>query len=311
MQNSKKGFRKLQEAIWLTVINQIFKSPPLLDPCGQENYLYKFSSGYPSYPTQKSNIWTRFESFRKGFRKLQEAIWLTVINEIFKFSPHLDPFGQENYYYKFSSGYPNYPTQNWYIWTNLQTSKQGLCRLQEIICLTGINEIFKFPPDLAPTCQMNYLFELPPGYPSYPTQKSNTWISFASLKKEFCKLQEIIWLIVINAIFEFPSDLDPFGQENYFYKLFSDYPNYPTQKWYIWTSFQCSRKGFRKLQEAIWLTVINKIITFPPHLDLFGQENYFYNFSSGYPVTQLKNYTFGLVSRLIERDFVNYRKPNG
>ena len=34
---------------------------------------------------------------RSGFCKLQEGILLTVINEIFKSPPHLDPFGQENY----------------------------------------------------------------------------------------------------------------------------------------------------------------------------------------------------------------------
>ena len=32
-----------------------------------------------------------------NFRKLQEAIWLTVINEIFEFSPHFNPFGYLNY----------------------------------------------------------------------------------------------------------------------------------------------------------------------------------------------------------------------
>ena len=130
-------------------------------------------------------------------------------------------------------------------------------------------------------------------------------------RSEFCKLQDVIRLTVINEIFKFLPHIDSFCQVNYLFERSSGYQNYPIQKWYIWASFQTSRKGFRKLQEAIWLTVINKIITFPPHLDLFGQENYFYNFSSGYPVTQLKNYTFGLVSRLIERDFVNYRKPNG
>ena len=36
--------------------------------------------------------------------------WVTVINEIFKFPSHLDPFGKGNYLYEFSSGYPNYPT---------------------------------------------------------------------------------------------------------------------------------------------------------------------------------------------------------
>ena len=45
------------------------------------------------------------------FRKLQEAIWLTVINEIFKFPPHFDPFDYVNYLYELSLGYPNYATQ--------------------------------------------------------------------------------------------------------------------------------------------------------------------------------------------------------
>ena len=45
------------------------------------------------------------------FHKLQEATWLTVINEIFKFPPHFDPFGYVNYLYELSLDYPNYPTQ--------------------------------------------------------------------------------------------------------------------------------------------------------------------------------------------------------
>ena len=34
-----------------------------------------------------------------------------------------------------------------------------------------MNEIFKFPLCLDPFCQINYLFELFPGFPSYPIQK--------------------------------------------------------------------------------------------------------------------------------------------
>ena len=45
------------------------------------------------------------------FRKLQEAIWLTLINEIFKLAPHFDPFGYVNCLYELSLGHPNYPTQ--------------------------------------------------------------------------------------------------------------------------------------------------------------------------------------------------------
>ena len=72
----------------------------------------------PELPIQKRYIWTSFQTSRKRFRKLQKAIWITVMNEIFKFPPHLDPFGQENYLYEFSSGHRNYPFQKWYIRTS-------------------------------------------------------------------------------------------------------------------------------------------------------------------------------------------------
>ena len=79
-------------------------------------------------------------------------------------------------------------------------------------------------------------------------------------RAEFRKSQEAIRIPVINEIYKFPPHLD------------WDYLNYPTQKWYIWTSFQTSRKRFLKLQEAILLTVINEIFKFLPHLHLFDQE---------------------------------------
>ena len=44
-QTSKKRFPKLQEAIWLTVINKIFKFPPHFIPSGYENYLDELSLG--------------------------------------------------------------------------------------------------------------------------------------------------------------------------------------------------------------------------------------------------------------------------
>ena len=37
------------------------------------------------------------------FRKLKEAICLTVIKEIIKFPPHLDPFGYVNYLHELFS----------------------------------------------------------------------------------------------------------------------------------------------------------------------------------------------------------------
>ena len=44
-------------------------------------------------------------------RKLQEAIWPTVIEKIFKFRPHFETFGYVNYLDELFLGYPNYPTQ--------------------------------------------------------------------------------------------------------------------------------------------------------------------------------------------------------
>ena len=108
-------FRKLQEAIWLTVINEILKFPPPLDPFCQINYLSEISLGYPSYPIQKWYIEASFQTSRIRFHKLQEAIWLTVINEVFKVLPHLDLFSQVNCLYKLSLGYPKDATQKWYI----------------------------------------------------------------------------------------------------------------------------------------------------------------------------------------------------
>ena len=191
------------------------------------------------------------------FRKLQRAIWLTVIKEIFKLPPHFDTFIYVNYLYELSSGYPKYPTQKWYIWASFQTCRKRFRKLQEPICLTVINEIFKFPPHFNPFGYENYLDELSLGYPNYPTQKWNIWASFQTSRKRFRKLQETIWLIVIDEIFKLLPHFDPFIQVNYLYELSSGYLNYPTQKWYIWASLQTSRKRFYKLQEAIWLTVIN------------------------------------------------------
>ena len=114
-------FRKLQEAIWLT---EIFKFLPRLGPFCQINYLFEHFSGYPSYPIQKWYIWASFQTSRKRFRKLQEAIWLTVINEIFKFPPRLGSYCEINYFSELYFVYPSYPIQKWYIWTSFQTSRK-------------------------------------------------------------------------------------------------------------------------------------------------------------------------------------------
>ena len=85
------------------------------------------------------------------------------------------------------------------------------------------------------------------------------------------------------------------------------YANYPTQKLSIWASVQISRKRFCKLQEAIWLTVINEIFKLPPHFNPLGYINYLYELSFRLPkLPNLKMIHLGRVFRLLERDFVNY-----
>ena len=66
-------------------------------------------------------------------------------------------------------------------------------------------------------------------------------------------------------------------------ELFLADSSYPIHKWYILASFQTSRKRSCKLQEAIWLTIINEILEIPQHFDLFCQINFLYELSSGYP----------------------------
>ena len=153
--------------------------------------------------------------------------------------------------YELSSGYPKNPTQTWKIWASFQTSRKRFCKLQEAICLTVIDEIFKFPPHFESFIQVNYLYELSSGYPNYSTQKWYIWASFQTSRKRFRKLQKAIWLTLITKIFKFPPHFYPFGYVNYLYEIALGYPNYPIQKWYIWASFQSSAERFHKLQEAI------------------------------------------------------------
>ena len=181
--------------------------------------MYELSSGYPKYPTQKWYIWASFPTSRKKFRKLQEAIWLTVINEIIKIPPHFDPFIQVNYFYELSSGYPKYSTQKWYIWASFQTFRKRFRKLQEAIWLTVINKIFKSPPHFNSFGYENHSDELSLGYPNYPTQKWNIWVSFQTSRKRFCKLQEAIWLTVIEDIFKFSPHFYLFSYENYLDEL--------------------------------------------------------------------------------------------
>ena len=48
---------------------------------------------------------------------------------------------------------------------------------------------------------------------------------------------------------------------------------------YTWAGFQASRKSICKLQEAVWLTVANKIFEFQPHLEPFFRMSCFFELS--------------------------------
>ena len=100
-----------KEAIWPTLINRFFKSPPPLAFFCQINYLFEISLGYPNYPIQKGYIWASFQTSKKRFCKLQKAICITVINEIFKVTPHFDLFCQVNSLYDFFSSFLKDATQ--------------------------------------------------------------------------------------------------------------------------------------------------------------------------------------------------------
>ena len=66
-------------------------------PCQQNQFLGLIVI----YETRQIS-WKKLD-FAK-FCKLQEAILLTVIDEIFKFPPHFNPFGYENYLRELSLG---------------------------------------------------------------------------------------------------------------------------------------------------------------------------------------------------------------
>ena len=69
------------------------------------------------------------------------------------------------------------------------------------------------------------------------------------------------------------------------------------------------RLRLSKLQEAIWLTVVNKIQKNSNQNQIsFIKWTFCWNSLGATPTTRFRNDTFGLVSRLLERDFVNYRK---
>ena len=59
------------------------------------------------------------------------------------------------------------------------------------------------------------------------------------------------------------------------------------------------------LKEAIWPTAIIEIIKFQPHLDCFFQINYFMNPLKATGITQFETDTFGVVCRILGKDFLN------
>ena len=147
--------------------------------------------------------------------------------------------------------------------------------------------------------------------PNYSIKKWRIWASFETIRRIFCILKVAIWLTVINEILRFPLHLHPSYQINYLYVLSSGYANYSIKRWYFRASFQTFRRRFCKLQVAIWLPVINEIFRFSQHLDPSCQIKYLYGLYSDYPNYSTKNDIFGQVSRLLGKDFINYRKQDG
>ena len=65
------------------LISEIFKLQPHSDPIYQLNYLFQLSLSFCNCPVQKYYGRTKFQTSKKRFRKVQEAIWLMVIYDIF------------------------------------------------------------------------------------------------------------------------------------------------------------------------------------------------------------------------------------
>ena len=62
-----------------------------------------------------------------------------------------------------------------------------------------------------------------------------------------------------------------------------------------------------RLQETIWLTLIDDIFKFSPHLDSFCQPHFFVNSLEATRSTQFKYNIFGPVPALLERNLANYK----
>ena len=71
-------------------MDKIFKFPPQLYPFRQIDYLYElFSSSIIQFKNDVFGLISRL--LGRGFLNyIQEAVWLTAINKICKFQPHLE-----------------------------------------------------------------------------------------------------------------------------------------------------------------------------------------------------------------------------
>ena len=97
-QTSRKAFCKLNFGSHMTNFNQIFKFQTfrifqILSLFSNELSVWTLLR-LPQLHSSKKYNWSRFQTSREKFPKLQKAIWLSVINEIFKFPPQLDSFYQ-------------------------------------------------------------------------------------------------------------------------------------------------------------------------------------------------------------------------
>ena len=129
-QTFRKRFCKLQETKWPTVIDKIcrvrteYKIFTISRPLLLNKLFVWINFSLPEIPHSEMIHLSRFQFLREYPKcKLQDdAIWLTVINEIFKFPSHLDHFFQIKYLFELSWGCPDYPIQTWYICARFQTS---------------------------------------------------------------------------------------------------------------------------------------------------------------------------------------------
>ena len=119
-------------------------------------------------------------------RKLQEAIWLTEVNEIFELLVQLGHFFRIDLFFEYSWGY-----------------QSNVVNYQKVILLTVFNEMPDFTYKIKSLFHMNYYFTISWCSSIGAMWKQRTWASFHTSAEGFRKLQKAIEITVLKEVVKF------------------------------------------------------------------------------------------------------------